>query len=154
MTIEKNKVVSFHYTLTLDTGEIADTSDGSEPLKFLVGGNQIIPGLEDELLGMSKGDQKTITVQPEHAYGQKDDKLIQSVDRKQIPDSLQLVVGEQLQGQTAEGHVVQGEIIDVGDQYVKIDFNHPLADKILTFDVEIVDVRDASSEELQHGHAH
>ncbi|MBN1481373.1 peptidylprolyl isomerase [candidate division KSB1 bacterium] len=154
MTIKKDRVVSFHYTLTLDSGEIADTSDGREPLRFLVGSGQIIPGLENEMLGMSRGDSKVVTVQPEDAYGFKDQELIQTVDRTYIPDSINLVVGEQLEGQSEDGHRVRGQIASVDDQSVKIDFNHPLAGEVLTFDVKILNVRDASAEELDHGHAH
>lgn len=154
MTIKKDKVVSFHYTLTLDSGEIADTSDGEEALRFLVGGGQIIPGLEEQMLGMSSGDSKIVTVQPKDAYGVKDPELIQTVDRVHIPESINLVVGEQLEGQDEDGHVITGQIAAVDDQSVQIDFNHPLAGEVLTFDIKIVDIRDASAEELDHGHAH
>lgn len=154
MTIEKNKVVALHYTLTLNSGEIADSSAGGDPLSFLVGGGQIIPGLEDELLGLVKGDKKIITVQPEDAYGVKSKKLVQTIERDQIPDSVTIQIGERLQGQSDDGHIVEGEIVAVDEKNVRIDFNHPLADKVLTFDVEIVDIRDASPEELAHGHAH
>ena len=154
MTIEKNKVVALHYTLTLDSGEIADTSEGRDPLSFLVGGGQIIPGLENELIGLAKGDKKTITVQPEDAYGVKSDNLIQTVERDLIPDSITVEIGERLQGQSEDGHVVEGEIVAVDENNIQIDFNHPLADEVLTFDVHVVDIRDASPEELAHGHAH
>jgi len=154
MTIEKDKVVSFHYTLKLDSGEVADSSENREPLDFLVGKGQIIPGLENEMIGMSAGDKKLVTVRPEDAYGAKDPALVQTVSREQIPDSINVAVGEQLQGQSADGHVVQGQIVGVDEKSVNIDFNHPLADEVLTFDIEIINVRDASAEELAHGHAH
>jgi FKBP-type peptidyl-prolyl cis-trans isomerase SlyD len=154
MTIEKDKVVSFHYTLKLDSGEVADSSENREPLNFLVGNGQIIPGLETEMIGMSTGDKKVVTVQPEDAYGKKDPGLVQTVGRENIPDSINIKVGERLQGQSADGHVVQGEIVSLDEKSVDIDFNHPLADEVLTFDIEIVDVREASAEELSHGHAH
>ncbi len=152
MTIENNKVVSFDYTLTLDSGEIADTSNDREPLKFLVGSGQIIPGLEDEMIGMAVGDKKVVKVDPTEAYGTKDPALVQTVPVDHIPDNINLQVGEQLQGHSEDGHVVQGQIVEVDSTNVKIDFNHPLADEALTFDIEIVDIRDASAEEIDHGH--
>lgn len=154
MQIAEKKVVSFHYKLTLDDGEIADSSEGKAPLSFLVGGGQIIPGLEKELLGMSAGDKKVVSVQPEEGYGVKSDQLVQTIDRNQIPDSVDLKVGETLSGQSEDGHVVEGVVAAIDGDAVEIDFNHPLADKVLTFDVEIVDVREPSAEELAHGHAH
>jgi FKBP-type peptidyl-prolyl cis-trans isomerase SlyD len=154
MTVQNNKVVAFDYTLTLESGEIADTSDGREPLKFLVGSGQIIPGLENEMIGMAVGDKKVVNVKAEDAYGTKDPAMVQTVPREHIPDGINLVVGEQLQGQSENGHVVQGEIVAVDDQSIQIDFNHPLADQALTFDIEIVEVRDASAEEIDHGHVH
>ncbi len=154
MTIEKNKVVSFDYTLKLDSGEIADTSDGREPLNFLVGAGQIIPGLENEMIGMAVGDKKVVKVQPEDGYGKRNPAMVQSVPRENVPDSINVVVGEQLQGQSEDGHVVRGQIVEVNDNDIKIDFNHPLADEALTFDIEIVEIRDASAEEIDHGHVH
>lgn len=154
MTINKDKVVTFHYTLRLDSGEIADTSEGRDPLNFLVGAGQIIPGLENQMIGMAIGDTKNIKVPPKDGYGVKDATLLQTVSRDHIPDSIKLAVGEKLEGQSEDGHVVQGQIVAVDDRSVQIDFNHPLADEVLTFDVEVVGIRDASPEELNHGHAH
>ena len=154
MTIENNKVVAFDYTLTLDSGEVADTSEGREPLKFLVGSGQIIPGLENEMIGMAVGDKKVVNVKPEEAYGVKDPAMIQTVPVEHIPDSINLQVGEMIQGQSEDGHVVQGQIVEVDSNNAKIDFNHPLADQALTFDIEVVEIRDASPEEIDHGHVH
>ncbi len=154
MQVEQNKVVSFHYTLTLDSGEVADTSRGRQPLDFLVGGGQIIPGLESELLGLAAGDKKIVKVQPEDAYGVKDARLVQVVEKSRIPGSVDLQIGEMLRGQSEDGSIVEGKVVAMDDQTVQIDFNHPLADQVLTFDIEIVDIRDASPEELAHGHAH
>lgn len=154
MTVQKDKVVAFDYKLTLDSGEIADTSEGREPLKFLVGSGQIIPGLENEMMGMAVGDKKVVKVKPEDAYGVRNDAMIQSVPIEHIPDSINVQVGEQIQGQSEDGHVVQGEIVEVDSSHVKIDFNHPLADEALTFDIQVVEIRDASPEEIDHGHVH
>ena len=154
MQIADKKVVSCHYTLKLDTGEVADSSECQSPLNFMVGVGQIVPGLEKELLGMSVGEKKVVNVQPEDGYGVKDDQLVQIIERSQIPDSVDLKLGETLRGESEDGHVVEGIVAAIDDNNVKIDFNHPLADKVLTFDVEVVDIRDASEEELAHGNAH
>lgn len=154
MTIQKEKVVSFDYTLTLESGEVADTSKGRNPLNFLVGSGQIIPGLESEMFGMSIGDSKVVKVEPKSGYGEKDPSLVQTIERSKIPESVKISVGEKLKGQTPEGHVVEGEIIDINEQFLQIDFNHPLAGQVLMFDIKIVDIRDATPEELSHGHAH
>ena len=154
MQAAENKVVSFHYKLTLDSGEVVDTSEGKDPLNFLVNSGQIIPGLEKELIGMAAGDKKVLKVSPEEGYGVKDEDLVQTINRSDIPDSVELAVGGILRGENDDGHVVEGKVIFLDDQIVKIDFNHPLADEALTFDVEITTVRDASEEELAHGHAH
>ncbi len=154
MQVTKDKVVSFHYTLTLDSGDVVDSSSGKAPLSFLVDSGQIIPGLEKEMLGLEIGDKKSVKVQPEEGYGLSEEQLIQTIERNQIPDSLELKVGEMLRGQSEDGQVVEGKVVFIDDQKVKIDFNHPLANQVLNFDVEIVDVRDATAEELSHGHAH
>ena len=154
MQVTKDKVVSFHYTLTLDSGDVVDSSSGKAPLSFLVDSGQIIPGLEKEMLGLEVGDKKSVKVQPEEGYGLSEEQLIQTIERNQIPDSLELKVGEMLRGQSEDGQVVEGKVVFIDDQKVKIDFNHPLANQVLNFDVEIVDVRDATAEELSHGHAH
>ncbi len=154
MTVQNDKVVAFDYTLTLDSGEVADTSEGRGPLKFLVGSGQIIPGLENEMIGMAVGDKKVVNVQPEDAYGISSPEMIQTVPIEHMPDSINLQIGEEIQGQSEDGHIVHGQITSVDSQNVTIDFNHPLADQALTFDIEIVDIRDASPEEIDHGHVH
>jgi FKBP-type peptidyl-prolyl cis-trans isomerase SlyD len=154
MQVAESKVVAFQYTLTLESGEVIDSSEGKDPLSFLVNSGQIIPGLEKELIGLAAGDKKVVKVEPEEGYGVTDENLVQVIQRSQIPDSVDLKVGEMLRGQSEDGHVVEGKVIFLDEQEAKIDFNHPLADKVLNFDVEIVTVRDASAEELEHGHAH
>ena len=154
MVIEKDKVVSFNYKLTLNTGEVVDSSEGREPLAFLVGAGQIIPGLETEMMGMQVGDEKEVKVEPEQAYGEKDERLVQSISRTQVPDSVDLELGLVLRGQSESGEVVEGKVVDLKENEVEIDFNHPLAGEPLNFDIEIVDIRDASPEEISHGHAH
>ena len=153
--VEKNKVVTFHYTLKdKETGEVLDSSQyHGEPLKVLIGANNIIPGLERQMEGMEVGEKKTIEVKAEEAYGQKDESLIQKVPREYF-QGIELQKGMPLQAQTPDGQIINLIVVDFNDNEVIVDMNHPLAGKDLVFDVEIVDVRDATLEEISHGHAH
>ena len=153
--VEKNKVVKFHYTLKdKETGEILDSSQQyGEPLSILIGANNIIPGLERQMEGMEVGEKKTIEVKAEEAYGAKDENLVQKVPREYF-QGIELQKGMPLQAQTPEGQIINLIVVDFNDKEVIVDMNHPLAGKDLVFDVEIVDVRDATLEELSHGHAH
>lgn len=153
MKIAKNNVVTMHYTLTLDDGAEVDTSVGSEPLVFLFGAGQIIPGLEDALVGKSKGEQLKVKVEPELGYGDRDDTLTQVVPKSAFEGSDKLELGMQFHAQGDEGPIMVTVVKLDGDK-VTIDGNHPLAGKNLNFDVNIVDVRDATPQELTHGHAH
>lgn len=143
------KIISFHYHLTDVAGTTIDKSDAGEPLLFLTGAGQIIPGLESELVTMSTGDKKRVEVAAHEAYGEKDLQKITTVKRDQLPKR------EIKPGDMFRGHA--GEMVTVtavnGDTIV-IDSNHPLAGQRLVFDVEIANVRDATKEELAHGHAH
>jgi FKBP-type peptidyl-prolyl cis-trans isomerase SlyD len=155
MKVEKNKVVKFHYTLKdKETGEILDSSyQYGQPLAFLVGANNIIPGLERQMEGMEKGEKKTIEVKAEEAYGQVNPELIQKIPRSEF-QGIELQKGMVLQAQDPYGNVIPIKVVDFNDQEVTIDANHPLAGKDLVFEVEVVDVRDATEEEIAHGHAH
>lgn len=153
MQIAKNKVVSIDYTLTGDDGKVIDTSDGGEPLMYLHGAGEIIPGLERALEGKSAGDAVEATIQPADGYGQKNPNLVQPVPRKQFPGVNEIRVGMQFQAQTNHGPRAV-TVVDVSDDTVTVDANHPLAGQTLNFDVKVVDVRDATQEELAHKHAH
>lgn len=154
MKIENNKIASFHYTLTLDSGEIVDSSDGKDPLTVLIGGNQIIPGLEKELIGLTIGDKKDVKVQPEEAYGTTVDELIHKVEKSRLPNGADMKAGEMLRAQGENGEIFEGVVIAVDEEIISIDFNHPLAGKVLNFATEIVEVREPTKEEQAHGHAH
>lgn len=154
MTVQKNKVVSIHYTLTLDDGETVDSSREREPLAFLVGHEQIIPGLENELLDLQVGDAKSVTVAPEQAYGVYEESLVQALQRSNIPGHVDLEEGGVLRAQDENGQILEGTIIELTDERVVLDFNHPLAGETLHFDTEIIAIRDATPEELSHGHVH
>ena len=153
MQIEKHKVASIEYTLTSDNGEVLDSSDGKEPLVYIQGIGNLISGLEEALEGKSTGDALQVTISPEKAYGVRNDELVQVVDRSVFQGVDELQVGMQFQAQGDSGtHVIW--VTDVEGDEVTIDGNHPLADETLNFDVKVVDVRDASAEELDHGHVH
>ena len=153
MQIKTNAVVSIHYTLTNKTGEVLDTSDGSEPLAYLHGRGNLIPGLEKELEGKEKGSKVQVTVPPEEAYGVHDENLIREVAREAFKDIQDVQPGMQFQSQSEQGIEVFTVTKIEGDK-ITIDGNHALAGEILSFDVEITDVREATEEEITHGHVH
>ena len=146
------KVISFHYTLHDTAGKMHDTSQNREPLMFLEGSGHIIPGLETQLVLLEKGDKKKINVSYQEAYGSYDQTLIFTASKKEFP-SEQVKVGDIFQ-------VEQGDrlqivtVIEVKDDEVILDANHPLAGKELVFDIEIIDKREATPEEIAHGHVH
>lgn len=147
------KVISFHYTLKDHDGKVLESSTGDEPLSFLQGVGQIIPGLENVLGGMKIGDKQTILVTADQAYGEYDESMIVEVPRAQIPKP-DVKVGDQFQADSGGGHAQVVVVTKVTDTAVTVDANHPLAGQDLTFDVEIMAVREASKEEMEHGHAH
>ena len=154
MHIEANKVVRIDYTLKNDQGAVLDSSEGNEPLSFMYGNGQIIPGLEAELAGKAAGDRFSVSLEPKDGYGEYDESMIFEVPRTKFQDDTQLEEGMQVQGQSGEGRVQVFTITSVGDENVTLDANHPLAGHTLHFDIAVVDVRDATPEELDHGHAH
>jgi FKBP-type peptidyl-prolyl cis-trans isomerase SlyD len=146
-------VVSIDYTLTVD-GEVVDSTEGDEPLQFLQGHQNIIPGLERELSGMKIGDSKQVSVPPTEAYGEVDPDNVIDVPREEFPAEIPLEPGTELEVKNADGEVLSATIADVSANTVKLDFNHPLAGKQLKFDVTVVDLRAPTDEELAHGHVH
>ncbi|GAB4053811.1 FKBP-type peptidyl-prolyl cis-trans isomerase [Spirosoma litoris] len=149
MNITKNKVASIHYTLRDSSGNILDSSQGQDPLYYLHGANNLIPGMEEGLEGRTKGDHFQIDVSPEKGYGKRDSRLVEAVPLRAFGGQ-KIEVG--MQFETNEGQVVT--VTEVGPDTVTVDANHPLADQNLYFDVEVIDVRDATADELTHGHAH
>jgi FKBP-type peptidyl-prolyl cis-trans isomerase SlyD len=152
-TVAAGKVVTFHYTLTNDGGEVLDSSRGGEPMPYLHGAMNIVPGLEKELAGKKVGDALKAVVSPEEGYGKHDPELLQEVGRDAFPTDVALEVGMQFMADTPRGQVPLW-ISDIDGDMITIDQNHPLAGETLFFDVEIVDIRDATAEEMQHGHPH
>lgn len=154
MQVTKDKVVMFHYTLTDAAGHQIDSSrEGGEPLAILAGHGSLIPGVEKALEGKSAGDQFVITVPPEEGYGLRDEDRTQRVPKKYFQDGDKLKPGMVTVLKSQQG-MHQVTVIKVGATVVDIDANHPLAGKTLSFDIEITDVRDASEEEIAHGHVH
>jgi FKBP-type peptidyl-prolyl cis-trans isomerase SlyD len=152
MLIEKNAVVRFHYTVT-ETGHAQlESSKEGEPLTVLVGHGAIIPGLEEAMLGKQAGDKVAVTVAPEQAYGQRRDGMTQRIPKKLFKNA-KLVNGQQVVLPTEMGPRAM-TILKVGMSVVDVDLNHPMAGKSLDFDVEIIDVRAATEEEIAHGHVH
>ena len=153
MSITQDQVVSIHYTLTDDEGEVLDSSAAGAPLAYLHGHGNLIPGLERELAGKSAGDKLQVKIAPADAYGEYDKALVQRVPRRALKGVPEVRVGMRLQAQTPEGPRAL-TITQVAGDMVTLDGNHPLAGKHLNFVVEVAEVRAATSEELEHGHVH
>jgi FKBP-type peptidyl-prolyl cis-trans isomerase SlyD len=153
MQIAKDAVVTIHYTLKNDAGETLDSSAGSDPLAYLQGNGNLIPGLENALQGKQAGDKVSVKVQPGEGYGEYDKSLVQQVPRRSFKGIANVQVGMQFQVDSNQGPRAVTVTNVVGDM-VTVDGNHPLAGQNLHFDVEITDVRAATDEELSHGHVH
>jgi FKBP-type peptidyl-prolyl cis-trans isomerase SlyD len=153
MLIAPEKVVLIHYTLKNDSGETLDSSSGGDPLAYLHGQGNLIPGLEKALEGKQAGDKLSVSVGPGAGYGQRDDKLVQQVPRRQFGGA-NVQPGMQFHAQTSQGQTRVVTVTNIVGDMVTVDGNHPLAGENLHFDVEVTEVRDASAEELEHGHVH
>lgn len=154
MKVAKNTVVSIHYTLTAEDGSVIDTSSGQEPLSYLAGCGNIIPGLDNALMGLEVGDSKNVVVAPEEGYGAIEDDLIQTLPRSMFTGIEEIEVGMEFETQNTEGESMFVIVTGVNDTEVTVDGNHELAGRVLKFDVSVEGVREASDEEISHGHAH
>ena len=154
MNIGEKCVVTFHYKLTNSDGEQLDSSQGQDPLKYLHGASNIVPGLEKALEGKSAGDTLKIEVQPEEAYGPVQPQLVQQVPRSAFDDAPEIKPGMRFQAQGNEGQPQFITVTEVSGDEITVDGNHPLAGQVLHFDVTIETVREASEEEVAHGHPH
>jgi len=153
--IANDHAVTIHYTLTNNEGEILDTSADGEPLTYLHGAGNIVPGLEQGLAGKMQGDKLVVVVQPEHGYGERHPQLMQDIPRAAFADAgMPLEVGMEFTAQGSGGEMRRVSIIAIHGDTVTVDGNHPLAGVVLNFDVSIENVRKASAEELDHGHVH
>jgi|SRR5688572_15232699 FKBP-type peptidyl-prolyl cis-trans isomerase SlyD len=153
MSIAQNSVVTIHYTLKDDAGEVLDSSREGDPIAYLHGHGNLVPGLERELEGKNTGDKINVSVAPDQGYGEYDKNLVQQVPRRAFQGVGKVTIGMRLHAQTPQGPRAVTVTRLVGDM-VTIDANHPLAGKNLNFEVEITDVREATEEELSHGHVH
>jgi FKBP-type peptidyl-prolyl cis-trans isomerase SlyD len=151
--IAADSVVLIHYTLKDDKGDVLDSSAGGEPLAYIQGHGNLVPGLEKALEGKRGGNTLEVTVPPAEGYGMRDEALVQRVSKRSLKGSGEIRKGMQFQARTDQGlrlFTVTGVIGDM----VSLDGNHPLADQTLHFDIEVVEVRPATAEELEHGHVH
>lgn len=153
MQIAENLVASIHYTLKNEAGEVLDSSEGQEPLPFLCGANNIVAGLENALIGKSTGDKLDVTVQPEQGYGEIRAELIQEVDKANFQGIDEIEVGMQFMAEAPWGQQPV-TVVQVEENVVLLDGNHPLAGQTLIFSVEVTDVRSATDDEIAHGHVH
>jgi FKBP-type peptidyl-prolyl cis-trans isomerase SlyD len=154
MKVSKDHVVSLEYRLHLGDGQTIDESEPGQPLAYMHGRGQIVPGLESQLEGMAVGESKKVVVSPGQGYGEHDKRGLQEVPRDMFPPDAPLKPGLSISAQTADGDVIPITIREVKGDTVVVDLNHPLAGKTLHFDVTVREVRPATDEEKQHGHAH
>ncbi|MFP4369616.1 MAG: FKBP-type peptidyl-prolyl cis-trans isomerase [Bacteroidota bacterium] len=141
MAVKKGDTVKIHYTGKLESGEVFDSSKDREPLEFTVGTGQVIPGFENGILGMDKGETKTVEVPVDEGYGSYRDDLIFEIAKSELPPDIDPSVGERLQMQNDQGQVIGVTVSKVTDDTLFIDANHPLAGKDLEFDIELIDVK-------------
>ncbi len=153
MEITADRVVLIHYTLKDDQGEVLDSSAGGEPLAYIQGHGNLVPGLEKALEGKADGTTLAVSVAPADGYGTRNEALIQRVPKRALQGAGEIKKGLQFQARTEDGMRVFTVTAVIGDM-VTLDGNHPLADQTLHFDVEVVQVREATAEELEHGHVH
>lgn len=153
MVVEKDKVIKIDYTLKDSDGETIDSSEESEPLVYLHGNGNLIPGLEKQLEGKKEGDKLSCVVGPADAYGEYDENLVFTVQKSNFADPAKIEEGMQFEAHGEDGARVVTVVAVKGDE-VTVDANHPLAGEDLHFDVKVVEIRDATAEELAHGHVH
>jgi FKBP-type peptidyl-prolyl cis-trans isomerase SlyD len=153
MKVQNGQVVSMEYTLTVD-GKIVDTSAGGEPLEYLHGSGNIIAGLEREMEGMSIGESKSVVVAPADGYGEVDEEAFVEAPRDKFPKDMPIKKGIEMELTGPEGQPMYARIERLEGENVVLNLNHPLAGEELHFDVKVVGMREATAEELEHGHAH
>ncbi|HUV27929.1 MAG TPA: peptidylprolyl isomerase [Anaerolineales bacterium] len=155
LIVTENVVVSLDYVLTLDNDREIDRSEEGTPLEYLHGHKNIIPGLESKLEGLSVGDEKKVTVPPKLGYGERDPESVAEYPHDTFPASLKLEVGEPVRMRDSEsGESIEAHIVEIQTDTVSLDFNHPLAGETLHFLIKIAGLREATGEELSHGHVH
>ena len=154
MALKENKVVTINFTLTDEMGNLIESTANGKPFSFISGTDQLLPRLENNIGEMLIGSKRTVTLSPEDAYGDYSDSAVQIVDRSDFPQGTDLEVGMNFIADTPDGRQMPFVIKNVEGDDITLDFNHPLAGHALTFEVELLNLRDATPEELAHGHAH
>ena len=155
ITVADDIVVSMAYILRIEDGRLIDQSEDDAPMEYIQGARQIIPGLEKALIGLNIGDEKDVEVKPADGYGERDPDDIVEMPRGNLPESLNLSVGKPIKMKDSEsGESFKAYVVESNPETVTLDFNHPLAGKTLDFHVKIVDLRQATEEELAHRHIH
>ncbi len=139
-TAKSGDTVRIHYTGTLDDGTQFDSSSGREALEFALGSGQVIPGFDSAVSGMAVGETRNVTIEPDDAYGQRHEQLVQTVPRDALPDDIDPAVGMHLQSQSPDGEVMNLFVTEVGDEMITLDANHPLAGQALNFSIELVEI--------------
>jgi FKBP-type peptidyl-prolyl cis-trans isomerase SlyD len=153
-TAGDGKVVSIHYTLRDDAGDVVDSSAEGDPLEYLHGAGNIVPGLEAAMAGRAVGDKFSVDVPPDQGYGEVDDDQVRTVPRRAFPAGLEPEVGMQLMVAGEDDEPMPVWIAEFDDEEITLDANHPLAGETLHFEIEVVAVRAATAEEVEHGHPH
>jgi FKBP-type peptidyl-prolyl cis-trans isomerase SlyD len=151
--VQNNFVVTLDYTLIVEDEVLESTKDG-EPIEFIQGIGQIIPGLEEALYDMKVGDEKTVVIEPEGAYGEYDPDSLEVAKKEEFSEEIPLDVGTFLDLRDDQDEILSAQIIEADEDTVTLDFNHPLAGKTLTFEITVSALRPATAEELEHGHVH
>ena len=154
MQIADNKVVKLHYTLKNPQGGLIESSVGQEPLEYIHGVGTLISGLEAALVGKAKGDKVSVVVKPADGYGERDEELVEIVKKAEFEPEEELTLGKEFQYDDEDGNIFHVRITKIDTEDITVDGNHPLAGQTLHFEVEILDVREATAEELDHGHVH
>ncbi len=152
--VQDKMVISLAYTLKLANGDVIDYSEAGDPLEYLHGAGNIIPGLERALDGLKVGDSKDVEIAPEEGYGVYNPEDVEEIDIQELPPDFPMELGTEVPVSDEEGNMMVAYVREIAADHVTLDFNHPLAGQRLFFSVEVVDVRDATDEELEHGHPH
>ena len=151
--IQNDLVVTLDYKLFVED-ELLESTDDGEPIQFLQGHGQIIPGLEDAIFNLKVGDTKKVVIEPENAYGEYDQESIEVAKIEEFSEEVPMDVGTFLDFRDDDDEVLSAQIVEADEETVTLDFNHPLAGKTLTFEITVTDLRPATEEELDHGHSH
>ncbi len=154
MALKKDQVVTINFILRNDNGEVLEETTKANPFAFISGNQQILPKLEENIGEMLIGSKRTVVLSPDEAYGNYNDSMIQKVDRSEFPEDITLEEGMDFIADTPDGRQMPFIIKHIEGDNVTLDFNHPLAGQTLTFDVELLELRDATQEEISHGHIH